>query len=141
MSNVFTADYYRGEHYPEYFQTPHWLNFKEQHIYSNPRAKCYICQKKSTLLPHHFKYRNLFKERVMVIFLFFVFGDIVIVCFDCHTAIHFITVKIFFIKFKIKVPVKTFFLLARMFYLRYKYCIQNKRYGLLLQSNLLYLKS
>ena len=141
MTQVFTANYYRGGNYPLYFLTPHWSELKEELIYSNPNAKCFICQITNRLLPHHFKYDNLFHEKAMKVFFFFVFGDVVVVCFDCHTNIHFIPVKIFFIKFRIKVPVKKFFLLARMFYLRYKFCIQNKRYRLLFQTNLLYLKS
>lgn len=138
---VFTAEDYRGENYPYYFQTEHWHILKDQLIYSNPEAKCFICQKTNTLLPHHFRYDNLFNEKRMIVFLFFIFGDIAIVCFDCHTNIHFIILNFYFFRIKIKVPVKKFWLLIRMFYLRYKYCIQSKRLGLLFQSNLLYITS
>src|SRR4051812_38452353 len=120
----------------EYLTTPHWRQFKEKHIYSNPRAECFICQKPRTLLPHHFSYKKLYQERVMTVFLFLIFGDIVIVCFDCHTSIHFIPIRVLFIKFKIRVPLKRELLLARMFYLRYKDCIRKKQYIRLLQSNL-----
>jgi hypothetical protein len=138
MTQVFTADYYRGEHYPEYFTTPHWLTFKEVHIYSNPDALCFIDDKKYSLLPHHFSYKKLFHETTLKILLFWIFGDVAIVCFDCHTRIHFIELRLWFFSFTIRVPLNRFLLLLRMFYLKWKYCIQTRQFGKLVLSNLYY---
>jgi len=127
--------------YKEYLQTAHWQNIKECLIYFNSKAECWICQKTYTLLPHHFQYKNLHKEKRMIILLFFVFGDLAVICFDCHTNLHWIPIKIFFIKFRIRTPVKRFFLLARMFYLRYIICVQRRQFRRLLLTNLYYITS
>lgn len=121
MQQVFTADYYIGENYPNYFNTPHWHKLKEEFIYSNSGAKCWICEKKNTLLPHHEKYDNLFKERIN--------KDIFILCFDCHTQLHFYKIFFFFNR-KTKLNYKS--LRKRRFYLRSNYLVHNKRFGLAL---------
>lgn len=78
---------YRGEDYKLYFLTPHWVHLKEKLIYSNPNAKCWICEITYNLLPHHEKYENLFHERLN--------RDIFILCFDCHSSLHFYRFSLF----------------------------------------------
>lgn len=131
----------KREFYKEYLQTDHWQKIKECLIYLNPRAECWICQKTYTLLPHHFRYKNLHKEKRMIIFLFFVFGDLAVICFDCHDKLHWITINLLFTKFRIRTPVKKFFLLARMFYLRYIMCIRKRQFRRLMLTNLFYITS
>lgn len=111
--------------YDEYLKTLHWQKLREQLIYANPRVKCWICEKTYNLLLHHVKYNNLGKEKRVFTFLFFVFGDVVIVCFDCHSKIHFIKYLFFF---RHKVPLKKFYLVKRMKYLRAVYLLKNYRF-------------
>jgi len=89
--------------------------------------KCFICEKSNTILPHHIQYANLYHERL--------WRDIYPLCFECHTQVHFfVLLRIF----KIKIPLKKFFLKRRMFYLRFKYCVQNRRYGSALWAGIRY---
>jgi len=115
---------YRGKNYPTYFITPHWAQLKDTYIYSNPTAHCWICNKRYTLLPHHVSYLHLFHERPALLFLFWLFGDFVIVCFACHEEIHFIK----FLFFCIKVPLKRRYLVRRMLFLKAKYYIRKRWY-------------
>lgn len=114
-----SSDYYIGEAYPEYFLTLHWIQLKDKLIYSNSKAKCWICEKTNTLLLHHIRYDNLFKERL--------YRDVYILCYNCHSQLHNYKLFIFF-------PIKTKLvkrdLVKRMLYLRSKYCIQKKRFFL-----------
>lgn len=114
MLPVFTREYYHGEHYPDYFKTRHWRELNEQLIDSNPKAKCWICHKKSTLLIHHVSYDNLFAEVYQV--------DIFILCFDCHTRVH-------FHRNGDKVPLLTPVLIKRMKLLRATYHLRTFRLG------------
>lgn len=118
-TSVFTPDYYKGEHYPKYFLTPHWKQLKEDLIYSNPDAKCWICSKKNTLLIHHERYDNLFHEEL--------FRDIFILCFNCHTQLHF-RKFLFIFNWKTKLTVRE--LKKRRLILKYNYCLQNNQYRL-----------
>lgn len=118
MEKVFTEEYYRGEHYPEYFLTDHWHDIKDQFIYKRFGAHCWICEKTSTLLPHHERYDNLFHERL--------FRDIFILCYDCHNKLHFY--KIFFV-FTVRTPLTFFSLKRRRLLLRSKFLIQKKRFA------------
>jgi 5-methylcytosine-specific restriction endonuclease McrA len=115
---VFTANYYRGLHYQEYLQTPHWINLNVKLIDTNRSAQCWICKKTYTLLIHHVRYDNLFHERL--------YRDIYILCYDCHTRVHFYKILGIFTR---KTVLKRRNLLRRMRYLKYKDCIQKKSYG------------
>lgn len=116
MKQVFTIEYYRGARYPEYFTTEHWSNLKRKYIYLNPKAKCWICEITFTLLPHHERYDNLFHERIS--------RDIFILCFNCHTQLHFY--KFLFI-FNRKTKLSYRNLKRRRLYLRMLFCIHKKR--------------
>jgi RNase P subunit RPR2 len=105
--------YYR-QHYKLYLQTIWWQELNVQLIDSNPDAKCYICQKTNTLLLHHVKYDNLFREVL--------FKDVYILCFNCHTRTH----------FKLngeKIPVIESVLVKRMKLLKYTNPIRTFRLG------------
>lgn len=117
MQQVFTAGYYIGKNYPSYFLTLHWKKLKVEFIYSNPRAKCWVCGITNTLLPHHERYTNLFHEKLNY--------DIFILCFNCHSELHFY--KMFGI-FKRKTKLITRNLKKRRLNLKYNNCIQNKRF-------------
>lgn len=117
MSNVFTSSKYTGVQYPKYFKTIWWKKLKVELIYSNPNAKCWICGSRATLLLHHEIY-NLFHEKLN--------RDIFILCFDCHTELHFYT-QFFFLKRKTKLITRH--LKIRRLHLKYNYCIHNKHYG------------
>lgn len=126
-ANVFT---YTGDNYPKYFKTPHWYRLKEKHIYTNPHAKCWVCEipvrvfykegrKTSNLVPHHVSYDNLFHEKLG--------RDIYIICHECHNQAHYYKAFIFFER---KLKLKRKLLLKRLRLLRFKYLVQEKRYGL-----------
>ena len=108
---------YVGENYPKYFTTDHWYYLKQQLIYSNANAHCWICEKTDTLLIHHVKYDNLFNERLK--------RDIYVLCFDCHTQVHFYTFLHFFKK-KTKLVKRK--LVRRMILLRILYLLNSKRF-------------
>lgn len=101
--------------YPDYFKTEWWISLKEDHLFKR-NAKCYVCGKWSKLLLHHLSYKNLFKEKL--------YKDIVILCFDCHTQVHFWTI------FKIKVPLKTPWLIYSMMLRKTIFCTHTHRFGL-----------
>lgn len=116
MNKVFTQGKYTGIHYPDYFKTPWWKHLKVELIYSNPDAKCWICKSRERLLLHHEIY-NLFCEKLN--------RDIFILCFDCHTKLHFY--KMFgFLKRKTKLHTPN--LKRRRLSLMVEECIRNKRY-------------
>lgn len=103
--------------YSDYFETKWWQNLKEDHLYKRG-AKCYVCSGWANLLLHHVSYANLFKEKL--------YRDIYVVCFNCHNQVHFWTI------FKIKVPLKTNYLLFSMRLRKIIFCIRNKQFGLAL---------
>lgn len=111
--------------YEEYLQSPEWLQLKEELIYSKKSAKCFICEKTYTLLIHHIKYYHLGKEQLLRIHLFHTTGDVVVVCFDCHTKIHFIR---FLNIINYRLPRRTYLLVKRMLFLRIVFLFRNKRY-------------
>lgn len=110
---------YTGKDYPLYFKTPHWQKLKEDLIYSNPNAKCWICGKKNTLLLHHVSYSNLLHELLN--------RDVFIVCFNCHTRIH-------FPYFSKKTPLIEKKLRQRMVFLRYTRYVREFRLGSLINK-------
>lgn len=114
---VFTADFYRGENYSLYFRTAHWLKLNDQLIDSNSRAKCWICEKPYNLLIHHEKYDNLFNERL--------YRDIFILCFNCHTQLHFYH---FLFIFERKTSLTYRVLKRRRLWLKAKYNVRNRKY-------------
>lgn len=125
---VFTE--FIGTKYPNYFKTSHWYKLKEKYLYSDRKVACWICEKTSTLLLHHVSYENLFNEKLGV--------DIFIVCFDCHTKIHF-QKRFFFFQHKTKLDKRI--LLKRMRYLRVNYYIKKRRFGRALWNQFLYAMS
>lgn len=129
MNKVFTQSKYTGIHYPDYFKTEWWKKLKVELIYSNPYAVCWICHGKERLLLHHEIY-NLFHEKLN--------KDIFILCFNCHTKLHFYKI-LFLIQRKTKL--KTRNLKKRRLSLKVENCIQNKRYGLSLWYVLLRIMS
>ena len=119
MKTIFTAEFYRGENYPLYFRTPHWLQLNEKLIDSNPRAKCWICEIPYNLLIHHESYRYLFHERL--------YRDVFILCFTCHTQLHFYR---FLFIFQRKTKLTAFALKRRRLWLRLIEVTRKKRFGL-----------
>lgn len=109
---------YVGINYPKYFKTQWWIEKKDEWIYSNPKAKCWICEITSNLLPHHERYDNLFNERL--------YRDIFILCFFCHTQLHF---HKFLLLFTRKTKLDRRSLKRRRLYLRMLFCIQKRRVG------------
>jgi hypothetical protein len=120
LNQFFTEDTYKTE----YLTDPHFETLREM----VQGRKCYVCETLYTILPHHITYKNLWHERL--------WRDIYPLCYDCHYQVHFIIIFKFI---KIKVPLKRFFLRKRMFYLRIKYCVQNKKYISASWAGLLYL--
>ena len=118
---------YRGSNYPRYFATPHWYDLKRRLLYGNKNARCWVCHRKQSLLIHHLRYDHLFKERLIIQWGSGLFGDVVIVCFDCHTKIHFISFLFFW---EYKTPLKKFHLVKRMKWLAFCFYTRNKQYGL-----------
>lgn len=84
--------------YSEYLKSSRWAAIRETVLTS--RSKCYVCQSRKGLLPHHISYRHLGYEKLGC--------DVVVVCFDCHKKIHWWFFKLF------KVPIKTHWLLFSM---------------------------
>lgn len=108
---------FTGENYKAvYLKTPHWARLTEKYIYSSYPAKCFICEKTSTLLLHHEKYDNLFHERL--------YRDLFILCFNCHTELHFY--KRFYV-FPIKTKLRYRSLKRRRLFLRMRFCIHNRK--------------
>jgi len=116
MSN--NADYYRGVAYPEYFQTDWWRKLNDQLIDSKTDANCWICEKTNTLLLHHEKYTNLFAERL--------YRDVFVLCYTCHSRLHFSTVLFFFLR-KTKLDYQS--LKRRRLFLRLLFVLKQKRFG------------
>lgn len=106
-----------GNNYKDYFLTNHWQKLKEELLYSNPKAKCWICSKKNTLLIHHVDYSSLFHEVLN--------RDVYIVCFNCHTRIH-------FPYFGKPTPLKKDILKRRMYFLKYTKFVRDFRLGSLI---------
>lgn len=104
------------EYRKTYLHSPHWYRLNDQLIDSNPDASCWICGKLSTLLLHHITYENLYKEEL--------YKDVYILCFDCHTRVHFKPVLYFFRR---KTPLEKHLLLRRMRFLKMISCIQKGR--------------
>ena len=100
--------------YPDYFLTDHWKALKED-ILLRRDSQCYICESWVRLLLHHVSYANLFKEKL--------YRDIYILCFNCHTKSHFWTV------FKLKVPLRTNWLLFSMRIRKLIFYTQTKQFG------------
>lgn len=110
--------------YDHYLLSNWFTSLTEKLIYSNPKAKCYICTRKRAeldqgeyLLLHHISYENLGQERLK--------RDVYIVCSYCHSVIHF-----YFFKQKQKLNRKL--LLKRMKKLKATYYLQKKRFSLAL---------
>ncbi len=115
---VHEASYYTGKRYPLYFQTKWWALLNDQLIDSNPKAKCWICHKKYSLLLHHEKY-TLFREKL--------YRDIFILCFTCHDQLHFPTL---FFMFRYKVPLRVSSLRRRRLWLKLMFHVRSKRFTL-----------
>lgn len=115
----FTEDAFIGGKYPLYFNTSHWKNLKEKCLYSNSNAKCFICEKTSTLLLHHEKYDNLFSERL--------YRDLFVLCFECHKQLHFYK-NVVGRKIKTKLTYRN--LKKRRLLMRSQYLLNSGRIGL-----------
>lgn len=113
-----SSNFFGGfNNYQEYLQSVHWQRLRSKYILRNSSAKCFICQVSNTLLLHHENYDNLGHERIN--------KDIRVVCHKCHELIHFFTVLGLF---KFKVPLNKRHLARRLYYLKFKYCIQSHQY-------------
>ncbi len=118
--------------YSDYLKSPHWFSLKSKLITRNKAANCFICSKKGTFLVlHHLKYKNLYHEKLFGYFLFFSWGDLVVLCPACHTAIHYIY---WLGLFPQKVPIKRGVMIKRLFWLKSLKSVQNYRIDLFLQS-------
>lgn len=122
MITFHDIEYFRS-HYNEYLKTRWWKDLNNQLIDSNPGAKCWICQKKYSLLLHHLgdeAYAHLFSEKLNV--------DVFILCWDCHERVHFHKHS------GKKVPLTKKDLWFRMKLLKYTYSVRSFRLGSWLQS-------
>lgn len=124
VRSYFTSDSYKAE----YLKTPHWNNLRDQLIYSNSGAQCWICGKMYSLLLHHEKYDNLYHERLGY--------DIVILCFDCHSQVHFQKILYFFPR---KTKLKFRSLKKRRYFLKSISVTRRKQFFLTLWYFMLYL--
>lgn len=115
--HIFTADYYRGKNYPKYLLTEHWGDIHEKFIYSNPFVCCWICGELNSLLPHHERYDNLFHEKL--------YRDIFILCWWCHTELHFAR---FLVVFQKKIPLTPWHLKRRRLFLKMIFCIRTQQF-------------
>lgn len=104
--------------YKEYVESNHFKLLTDKYISDNPNAKCFVCECPYNLLIHHVSYRNLENERLK--------RDIYIVCYFCHKKIHFRK----FLFLSLKTPLTRRALIRRMYYLRLKECVHNRRFGL-----------
>lgn len=100
--------------YNKYLKTYYWNDLKIKYIYSNPHAKCWICEKSFTLLLHHISYDNLYAEKL--------YRDVFILCFNCHTRVHFLLFNTF------RLPLSKTILLIRMRFLRFIFLVQKRRF-------------
>lgn len=119
---------YFRKNYKLYFHTQWWHDLNDEHIYSNPNAKCWVSEITNTLIIHHISYENLFHEKKG--------RDFYVIGFDTHTQAHFYKFLFLWTR-KVKMTKRS--LLKRLRFLRYKYCIQNKRFGLALWYGLRYI--
>ena len=118
---VFTPDWYKNV----YLKSPHWRALTTALITNNPGAKCWICQKTNTLLLHHVQYVNLYNELL--------FRDVYVLCFDCHTEVHFKGWN------NEKVPLIKDVLVKRMIFLKRTYRIRKFRLGSAINAFFAYL--
>lgn len=102
--------------YEEYRKTPYWRHLKYTYIYNNKDAHCWICEGTYNLFLHHVRYNMFFKEKLGKSFY--------IICGDCHDQIHFF--RILFYKKKLELKRRN--LLIRQRYLRFKYCVLNRKF-------------
>lgn len=119
MQQCFTEEEYIGKNYPNYFKTPHWVQLKEDLIYSNRNVHCWIDEITYSLLPHHERYDNLFHERLH--------RDIFILCYNCHRQLHFYRTFFFF---TVKTKLTPSSLKRRRLFLRMLFCMRKRRVGL-----------
>ena len=99
--------------YPDYLKSRHWHALNEDILFRRG-AQCYICTRKSTLVLHHVSYKHLYHEKLN--------RDLYILCFDCHTQAHFWTF------FRLKVPLRTDWLILSMRVRRLQYCVQSRQF-------------
>lgn len=112
---------YQKQYAGEYLMSTHWEKLKKQHIYSKSDVKCWICSHKRSLLLHHENYTNLYKEQFE--------KDIFVLCYNCHTQLHFSTFLFFF---KRKTPLIPKYLKRRRLFLRLRFCTRNGQVGLII---------
>lgn len=122
-----TSEEYGSAKYQEYLSTPHWQGIRQSWIFDDPTACCYVCGLKvnnwynglkqvSNLVPHHSNYDNLYKEVL--------YRDIYRLCQNCHSQVH------FWGKRRVKIPLKSEWLLFSMRLRKLAICIQKGRIGL-----------
>lgn len=125
------AHYYVGDRYKEYLLTDHWGELRNKYIFTNPKAKCWICETpliistsfgkmSSNLLLHHIRYDHLFNERL--------YRDTYILCSTCHRQVHF---SVYFRVFKFKTQLTRMRLYRKMILLKIRYCIRTCKFWLI----------
>lgn len=102
--------------YEAYLQTIWWKRLKKKLITANPHARCFVCENKFSLLLHHITYEHLMNERLG--------RDIYILCYTCHTNAHFYKVLGIITR---RVPMNRKSLVMRLYYLRCRHLLENKR--------------
>lgn len=69
--------------YQEYLNSPHWLDIKKRYMaYLNTQKQipaCACCKSKFRLSLHHKTYKRLGHEN---------FGDLIMLCSECHEKLH-----------------------------------------------------
>lgn len=76
-SSAFISLNYMSKRYQEYLRSEHWQDFRKQIL--SERKKCQNCCRKENLQLHHRHYKTLGHES---------WGDVIVLCGDCHTMFH-----------------------------------------------------
>lgn len=65
-------------HYREYLLSEHWQKLRKKRL-SNANRTCYACGSRERLDVHHRTYKRVGREHL---------SDLIILCRDCHEAVH-----------------------------------------------------
>lgn len=95
--------------YEHYLSSAYWKKIKKHFIVNNRQAECYICSSKKSLLLHHVRYDHICEEILN--------HSVYIICFECHSEIHYVTI---FRNILMRTSMQPRHLLRRMRWLRFK---------------------
>lgn len=104
--------------YRSFLKSKEWERLKTRFIYENHTAKCFVCGWRGNLVLHHLGYIDFKAGNLFHHFFIFNWGNLMIVCRDCHDRIHFGL-------FKRKTKLTRRKLLKRAYFLRSSRCLRN----------------